>query len=162
MLKHLTVLLAFLMTLSSPLAAQDLKKGYAAYSAGDYATALQEWKPLAEAGDTLAQFMLGVLYLNGFGVVQDYKETVRLWTVAAKQGSVTAQMNLGLRYENGQGVLQDNAMAHMWYNIGSANGFEQSRTNRDRIAKIMTNADISKAQAMARECMSSNYKNCGH
>ena len=63
-------------------------------------------------------------------------------------------------YNKGQGVPQDNAMAHMWYNIGSANGFEPSRTNRDRIAKIMTPADISKAQAMARECMNSGYTKC--
>ena len=50
MLKHLTVMLAFLMALSSPVAAQDFQKGFAAYKAGDYATALQEWTPLAEAG----------------------------------------------------------------------------------------------------------------
>ena len=77
-MKNLTIALGFLVTLCSPVAAQDLKTGYTAYTAGDYATALQEWTPLAEAGDALAQFMLGVLYLNGFGVVQDYKETVKL------------------------------------------------------------------------------------
>ena len=82
--------------------------------------------------------------------------------MAAKQENEAAQMNLGFRYENGQGVLQDNAMAHMWYNIGSANGFEHSRTNRNRIAKTMISKDISKAQAMARECMNSGYKKCGY
>ena len=30
--------------------AQDFQKGHAAFSAGDYATALQEWRPLAEQG----------------------------------------------------------------------------------------------------------------
>ena len=44
------MVLAFLMTLSSPVIAQDFQKGFAAYNAGDYATALQEWTPLAEAG----------------------------------------------------------------------------------------------------------------
>ena len=29
----------------------DLEKGWAAYDRGDYATALREWKPLAEQGD---------------------------------------------------------------------------------------------------------------
>ncbi len=47
-------------------------------------------------------------------------------------------------------------MAHMWYNIRSANGVE----NRDNIAKQMTSEDISKARALAKECMSSNYKKC--
>ena len=74
MFKHLTVILAFLMTLSSPVAAQDFQKGFAAYNAGDYATALQEWKPLAEAGNVFAQNNLGFMYKNGQGVPQDYKD----------------------------------------------------------------------------------------
>jgi len=125
-MKHLTVIIAFLMTLSSPVAAQDFDKGLAAAQAGDFATALQEWMPLAEAGDADAQY------------------------------------NLGVMYNEGDGVLQDNAVAHMWYNIGAANGNELGGTNRDSIAKKMTPAAIEKAQAMARECMSSDYKKCGY
>ena len=124
-MKHITILLALLMTLSSPVAAQDFQKGLTAYQAGDYATALQEWKPLAEAGYDVAQFFLGWMYDNGEGVPQDY------------------------------------AVAHMWYNIGSANGHELGGTSRDEIAKKMTPAAIEKAQAMARECMSSGYTKCG-
>ena len=66
------------MTLSSPVAAQDFDKGLAAAQAGDYATALQEWTPLAEQGNVIAQFLLGIMYNNGQGVIQDYKEAVML------------------------------------------------------------------------------------
>ena len=38
--------------------AADYYKGVAAYDAGDYATALAEWKPLAEQGDADAQYIL--------------------------------------------------------------------------------------------------------
>ena len=31
--------------------AQDYQKGLEAYAAGDYAAAIQEWRPLAEQGD---------------------------------------------------------------------------------------------------------------
>ena len=62
MFKHLTVILAFLMTLSSPVAGTGFPEGLAAYNAGDYATALQEWTPLAEAGDVAAQYNLGLMY----------------------------------------------------------------------------------------------------
>jgi len=48
----------------------------------------------------------------------------------------------------------------MWYNIASANGHSQAGDWRDEQAGLMTPADISKAQSMARECMSSGYKNC--
>jgi uncharacterized protein len=49
----------------------------------------------------------------------------------------------------------------MWYNIASENGYKKSSEWRDEIAAKMTPEDISKAQTMARECMSSNYQNCG-
>ena len=64
-------------------------------------------------------------------------------------------------YAYGTGVLQNNILSHMWYNIGSANGNKKSSEWRDEIASKMTAADVSKAQAMAKECMSSGYKNCG-
>jgi hypothetical protein len=65
-------------------------------------------------------------------------------------------------FELGDGVLQDNTMAHMWYNIASANGGDKSGEWRDELAGRMTSADISKAQAMARECMNSGYTKCGY
>ena len=65
-------------------------------------------------------------------------------------------------YTIGKGVLQDDVMAHMWYNISAANGDEFGGKGRDGIAEGMTPSDISQAQAMARECMSSNYQNCGN
>ena len=170
MTKHITkpiraihfLVLAFLMTLSSPIVAQDFQKGLAAFQAGDYATALQEWTPLAEAGLAQAQTSLGFMYNNGNGVLQDYKEAVKWYRLAAEQGTASAQTNLGFMYEKGQGVLQDNATAHMWYNVGAANGNELGGTNRDNLASKMTPAAIEKAQAMARECMNSGYTKCGY
>ena len=50
----------------------------------------------------------------------------------------------------------------MWLNIGSANGIENAGKYRDIVAKKMTPENISKAQALARKCMSSDYKKCGY
>ena len=59
---RITLILAAVLSLAfTPLAAQDFQKGLAAYQAGDYAAALQEWTPLAEAGDADAQFNLGLI-----------------------------------------------------------------------------------------------------
>ena len=46
----------------------DFQKGLTAYRSGDFATALREWKPLAEQGHARAQFYLGVMYEKGRGV----------------------------------------------------------------------------------------------
>lgn len=142
-------------------AAQDFSKGLEAYHAGDYQAALQEWLPLAEQGDAGAQYNLGHMYFNGNGVPQDYAESAKWYRLAAEQGNAAAQNNLGLNYLMGDGVLQSIVLAHMWANIASANGASGAGEWRDDLASQMTNADISEAQRMARECMSSNYQNCG-
>ena len=69
-MKHITIILAFLMTLSSPAAAQDFDTGLFAAQAGDFATALQEWTPLAEAGYDVAQYNLGLVYEYGSAIVR--------------------------------------------------------------------------------------------
>ena len=48
----------------------DYTAGEDAYNRGDFATALREWRPLAEQGDALAQYNLRVLYRKGRGVPQ--------------------------------------------------------------------------------------------
>ena len=50
----------------------DFETGMDAYQRGNYATALSEWRPLAEEGDAQAQLYLGLLYAKGDGVPQDY------------------------------------------------------------------------------------------
>jgi len=100
------------------------------------------------------------MYHKGRGVIQDYKTAVKWYTLAAEQGNSTAQNNLGVMYVIGSGVIQDNVYAHMWWNIAASAGDESASKNRDRVAKNMTSADISKAQQLARECVAKNYKNC--
>ena len=133
----------------------------AAYNLKDYATALSLFRSLAAQGDALAQNNLGLMYNNGNGVAQDYKEAVRLYGLAAAQGNALAQNNLGLMYDNGQGVAQDYVRAHMWFNLGAISGdSKNASTNRDDIAKLMTPQQIAEAQAMARKCQASNFKQC--
>ena len=50
-MKHISITLALLMMLCSPVAAQDFDKGLAAAKAGDFESAIKQWRPLAEAGD---------------------------------------------------------------------------------------------------------------
>ena len=40
----------------------DLQQGIEAYAKQDYATALREWKPIAEQGNAYTQFNLGQMY----------------------------------------------------------------------------------------------------
>ncbi len=66
-MRRLTLAVALVVSLTSPVWA-DFDDGVGAYLRGDYATALQEFRRLAEQGDATAQYNLGVMYLKGFGV----------------------------------------------------------------------------------------------
>ena len=138
----------------------DLQKGLAAAQKGDFATALREWKPLAEQGDASAQYNLGVMYDLGEGVTQDYKTAVKWYRLSAEQGNASAQYNLGLMYAKGLGLIKDNLFAHMWFNISASNGDKDAVKNRDLAEKKMTTTDISTAHKLARECVEKKYKGC--
>ena len=57
------LLTAFILFFGTFVSAQDYDKGVRAANAGDYATALQEIKPLAEQGFSYAQHILGEVHL---------------------------------------------------------------------------------------------------
>ncbi len=75
----------FTLGLTAP-AWAGFDEGIAAYDRGDYASAIREWRPLAEQGVAKAQFKLGLMYDNGRGVPQDYAEAVKWYRKAAEQG----------------------------------------------------------------------------
>ena len=140
--------------------AEGFYKGAEAYNRGDYAAALREWRPLAEQGNEEAQTMLGSMYSEGLGVIQDYKEAVKWYRLAAEQGGASAQNNLGDMYRNGQGVIQDNVTAHMWFNIAASNGNEYAGLLRGLVAGQMTPSQLDEATKLARECVRKEYKGC--
>ena len=127
----------------------DFKAGLVAAKKGDFATALREWKPLAEAGHADAQYNLGQMYREGQGVLQDDKEAVKWYEKAAQQGHASAQYNLGLMYVKGEGVLQDYVRAHMWWNIAALSGDEGAAKNRGIVEGKMTAIQKAEAQRLA-------------
>ena len=104
-------------------------EGSAAYERGDYATAIREWRPLAEQGHALAQFNLGTMYAEGKGVPQDYAEAMKWYRKAAEQGNAAAQNNLGFMYRNGKDVAQDYAEAVKWYRKAAEQGMAEAQNN---------------------------------
>ncbi len=140
-----------IVMLASVAVAGPFEDGVAAYDSGDYATAVQLWRPLAEQGHGGAQTSLGTMYARGQGVPQDYAEAVKWLRRAAEQGLATAQSNLGVMYAEGNGVPQDFVLAHMWFNLAATQGDENAKKKRDIIASHMTPDQIAKAQRLARE-----------
>ena len=154
-MKRLALAVALLIGLATPSQA-DYLDGLRAYRLGDYATAFQEFKPLADKGYDRVQFRLGLMYYDGQGVPQDYAEAVKWFRKAAEQGNAAAQYNLGIMYYTSQGVPQDYVQAHMWSNLAAfrlppGKKRDLAVENRDIIAAKMTPAQIAEAQRLALE-----------
>lgn len=149
-MKSLALVLVLLAWFAAP-ARADVDSGVAAFKQGDYATALREFKPLAELGNARAQFNLGYMYDKGHGVPQDFQEAVRWYRLAAEQEYVRAQTHLGAMYERGAGVPQDYVLALMWLNLAAAQDQKDVVVIRDKLAKGMTPTQIAEAQKLARK-----------
>ncbi|MCR9157080.1 MAG: CHAT domain-containing protein [Rhodobacteraceae bacterium] len=94
-----------------------------------YDSALAEVTPYAGQGSPRAQFWLGKIYDEGWGVGEDDTAASEWYRLAAEQGDINAQFILGLMYDEGEGVTEDNQEAIKWYRLAAEQGDAQAQVN---------------------------------
>ena len=75
----------------------------------------------ANAGDAGAQFLMGLRYLQGDGVLQDYAVAMDWFLAASEQNQAGAQFNIGSIYLQGCGVEKDPPRAFEWFQKAARN-----------------------------------------
>lgn len=110
-----SLLLLCVLTWRALPAAADYGEGLAAFDSGDYAGAVELWRPLAIGGHAQAQLNLALMYYEGLGIPEDRALAASWFRKAADQGVSTAQFSLGLMYFRGQGVEKDSREAARWF-----------------------------------------------
>lgn len=95
----------------------------------DYRSAYKLFRPLAEKGDSSAEYYLALMYDEGRGVEQDAREAVNWYTRAAQQGHMDAQYNLGVAYASGMGVGSDMGQAVAWWERAAQRGSVDAQFN---------------------------------
>ena len=148
-MRRFSAFLVMLLTMAALPIVADFGSGLTAYQKGDYATALKEWRPLAEQGDPAVQYNLGLMYVDGHGVPQDYGEAIKWFRRSADQDYEQAQHNLGAMYGSGQGVKRDYVQAYKWLNICAAKGNGGCISQRDQVAKKLKASQIAEAQRLS-------------
>lgn len=113
-MKKLTIAILFALGLHGS-AMAGLAEGASAYNARNYALALKEVTPLAQAGNADAQHLLGLMYYMGRGVRRDYRQAFAWHYKAAQQGKADAQYVVGAMYYTGNAVPQDQLLAVQWF-----------------------------------------------
>src|SRR5262249_57376614 len=121
--KHAVAIIFLMSSFAAPVAADPFEDAVAAYGKGDFATALQLFRPLADQGMARARAILGVMYANGQGVPKSDTEAMKWYQLAADQGDAAAQTALGIIYANGRGVPKDPGKGLEWFRKAADQGY---------------------------------------
>jgi TPR repeat protein len=123
----------------------DFRRGLTAFNTGDYETALQVWRPLAEKGEPRSQAGIGFMYHRGMGVRADDREAAAWLLRAAERGQAEGQLMLGILYYYGRGVAQSYVQAYAWCELAETNGNGDATLCRDAALEAIPDADREKA-----------------
>lgn len=81
---------------------------------GNFAISYCLWSPLAEAGDPKAQFNIGWMYHNGYGLAISDELALKWWLSASEQGHVESLFALSELYLEGFSVSKSPDIAMGW------------------------------------------------
>ncbi len=117
--------------------------------------AVSWFRKAAAQGHRGAQFSLGVLYANGFGVPQNFSEAAKWFRQTALAGNAAPAFYLGLLYENGAGVPRNYTQAIQWYQLATrlndnASGFYLGLRNSRLQGAPQDNSESLSAFSMAK------------
>jgi TPR repeat protein len=99
-------------------------------------TTVAGWESKAQAGDALAQNVVGMAYKYGIGTEQNHAVSLAWFRKAADQGDADAQFNLGRIYGKATGTYatmraapQDDVEAVKWYRRSAEQDYRPAQFN---------------------------------
>lgn len=140
----------------TPALAYDSEKLGAALESLSSAT-FPAWKVRAEAGDPIAQNVVGMAYKYGRVTQQDHSSSLHWFLQAARQGDADAQFNLGRIYGKATGGVygrqraapRDDVAAAHWYRSAAEQNYAPAQRNlADMYAEGSPSVPQDRAQAL--------------
>ncbi len=128
----------------------QLDKGIDLLNEGKNAAALALLTALAEKGDPIALYNIGVIHDEGRGVPPDDKEAVKWYLRAAAKKHALAMNNMGAKYMDGRGVPKDRVTGYMWFILAYQGGYRPAKRALDDFKNWMTPEQIAEAKRMAK------------
>ncbi len=128
MSKHIRyIIFLFSALMALPLMASDVSDAINAMRAGNFAEAYCVLKPYAESGDPEAQYNIGWMYLNGYGLMMNDSQALDWWQRASDQGYTDASFSIAMLYSLGEGqVEKDMDKAIEYYLMAVEDGHEDA------------------------------------
>lgn len=131
------------------------KEGMKFIDRADFDRALPIIEEVANQNFAEAEFILGIMYIKGDGVVQNYGLARHWLSKAASVGHVRAMYDLGAIYRNGEGVPVDRAAAKALYLRSAEGGYDVAAYE---LAKIyQEDGDLNSAREWFEKAKKSGY-----
>ena len=126
-----------------------LPEGLDALRRNDYPAAVKELRPLADKGDSEAQYRIGLMYEFGKGYPQDKVLGIAWFMKSAAQNNTSAMQELGVIYATGDGVTKDDAEAARWFERAATLGNPAAQYNLGLLYAKGTGVQEDVTQAIA-------------
>jgi len=143
---------------AAPGAIAGTAAGVDAFNNNEFATAISELAPAADAGDTEAMYYLAQIYAGGFGVEKNPVKALELYGRAAKKGHVQAQREYGTALAIGDGAEQDVSEGLKWLFIAAKTGDQSAGVYALRFSQLMNRTVVLKARRKASEWITAFQK----
>jgi len=109
------------ISFSADMAGYLLDQAIKQYNDKNYKDAFTALNNIAPTGNPVAVYLLGNMYLNGYGIKKNYNIAYQMILFAAQQLpndykniALEAQLTLADMYINGTGVIKNNLEAYKW------------------------------------------------
>jgi len=121
----------------------------------DYEHAAQWYRKAAEQQHPLAQFNLGMMYVEGQGVDQDSEQAALWFERAARQGDAGAQFNMGMVHRRASlerkplNAAESRIEAYKWFQLAAAQGYKGSAAAYEQVNLNMSREDVEEGNRRA-------------
>jgi TPR repeat protein len=109
--------------------ANDLEQGIYDLNRGEFHAAIEQFSPLVAEGYAPAQYQMGLIYQNGYGVPKDGVKAFELFELSANQNYSDAQFELALMYSEGKLIKQDLKKAYQLTHKAAKKGLASAQFN---------------------------------
>ncbi len=114
----------------------------------------------AEQGILGAIENLGLMYKYGIDTSENHAEAIKWLRIGAKRGLANIQANLAQMYEEGKGVKEDLIQAYVWFSAAASQNYNESREDRDRVARKLSSSQLAIAENRADQCFQASGLDC--
>lgn len=129
--------------------ADGFEEGIVAFNTSDYQGAARMLKSPAENGNVDAQYLLGLIYLNGLTDGRRNSYMAEKWLgMAAQAGHTAAQVQLAFLYQDSSAPIYNPLAAYRWFDILIAERPQYRETLDSLHWSLLNQGKLAQAEAL--------------